>query len=200
MPLPVAEVQRALADERLDGWLLYDFQGSNPIAARLSGLAAGKKMTTRRWYYLIPATGEPRGLVHAIERHNLDGLPGEKQPYAGRDRLEDGLRGLLQGMKTSGDGILARQQHPLHLQGRRRHDRVGARPRRRGGVVGRPGAAVRGAVVRRSAGLAPDRVRRPVSGQGSGVRARPGAPGGGRRADRVRRAAGDDGAGWTRKG
>ena len=99
MPLPVAEVQRALADERLDGWLLYDFQGSNPIAARLSGLAAGKKMTTRRWYYLIPAHGEPRGLVHAIERHNLDGLPGDKQPYAGRDRLEDGLRGLLKGMK-----------------------------------------------------------------------------------------------------
>jgi Xaa-Pro dipeptidase len=99
MPLPVAEVQRALADERLDGWLLYDFQGSNPIAARLSGLTASKKMTTRRWYYLIPASGEPRGLVHAIERHNLDGLPGDKQPYAGRDRLEDGLRGLLKGMK-----------------------------------------------------------------------------------------------------
>jgi Xaa-Pro aminopeptidase len=99
MPLPVAEVQRALADERLDGWLLYDFQGSNPIAARLSGLAAGKKMTTRRWYYLIPATGEPRGLVHAIERHNLDGLPGDETPYAGRDRLEEGLRGLLKGMK-----------------------------------------------------------------------------------------------------
>jgi Xaa-Pro aminopeptidase len=99
MALPVAEVQQALADDRLDGWLLYDFQGSNPIAARLSGLTAGKKMTTRRWYYLIPAHGEPRGLVHAIERHNLDGLPGDKQPYAGRDRLEDGLRGLLKGMK-----------------------------------------------------------------------------------------------------
>jgi len=99
MGLPVAEVQRALADDRLDGWLLYDFQGSNPIAARLSGLTAAKKMTTRRWYYLIPAQGEPRGLVHAIERHNLDALPGDKQPYAGRDRLEDGLRGLLKGMK-----------------------------------------------------------------------------------------------------
>jgi Xaa-Pro aminopeptidase len=99
MALPVAEVQRALADDRLDGWLLYDFQGSNPIAARLSGLAAEKKMTTRRWYYLIPAHGEPRGLVHAIERHNLDGLPGDKLPYAGRDRLEVGLRGLLKGMK-----------------------------------------------------------------------------------------------------
>jgi len=99
MSLSVANVQRALAEDGLDGWLLYDFQGSNPIATRLSGLAATKKMTTRRWYYLIPATGEPRGLVHAIERHNLDGLPGEKQPYSGRDRLVNGLRDLLKGMK-----------------------------------------------------------------------------------------------------
>jgi Xaa-Pro aminopeptidase len=99
MSLAVAHIQRALADDGLDGWLLYDFQGSNPIATRISGLAAAKKMTTRRWYYLIPSQGEPRGLVHAIERHNLDDLPGEKRPYAGRDRLEDGLRDLLKGMK-----------------------------------------------------------------------------------------------------
>ncbi len=99
MPLPVAEVQRALVEAGLDGWLLYDFQGSNPIALRLSGMAATGKMATRRWYYLIPANGEPRGLVHAIERHNLDGLPGEKRAYAGRDRLIAGLRGLLEGKK-----------------------------------------------------------------------------------------------------
>ena len=99
MSLQVADVQRALREEGLDGWLLYDFQGSNPIATRLSGLAAARKMTTRRWYYLIPAYGEPKGLVHAIERHNLDGLPGEKQPYAGRDRLDAGLRDLLRGVK-----------------------------------------------------------------------------------------------------
>src|SRR6185503_16047006 len=99
MALDVAAVQQALRDEGLDGWLLYDFQGSNPIATRLAGLAAGKKMTTRRWYYLIPAHGEPRGLVHAIERHNLDGLPGDKRAYAGRDRLEAGLRDLLKGVK-----------------------------------------------------------------------------------------------------
>jgi Xaa-Pro aminopeptidase len=99
VPIPVAEVQRALVEDGLDGWLLYDFQGSNPIATRLSGLAATKKMTTRRWYYLIPSHGEPRGLVHAIERHNLDALPGVKRPYAGRDRLVDGLRDLLQGVK-----------------------------------------------------------------------------------------------------
>ena len=60
--------------------------GRIPIAARLAGLAGAGKMTTRRWYYLIPATGAPRALVHAIERHNLDALPGDKQVYAGRDR------------------------------------------------------------------------------------------------------------------
>jgi len=99
MPLPIDAVQRALREERLDGWLLYDFQGSNPIAARLSGLAASGKMATRRWFYLVPADGEPRGLVHAIERHNLDGLPGEKIPYAGREQLISGLRTLLSGIR-----------------------------------------------------------------------------------------------------
>src|SRR6185369_10053838 len=56
-------------------------------------------MTTRRWYYLIPASGPPLGLVHAIESHNLDGLPGEKIVYAGRDQLEGGLTRLLTGMR-----------------------------------------------------------------------------------------------------
>jgi Xaa-Pro aminopeptidase len=99
MPLPIDAVQRALREERLDGWLLYDFQGSNPIAARLSGLAESGKMATRRWFYLVPAEGEPRGLVHAIERHNLDGLPGDKRPYAGREQLLAGLRALLSGVR-----------------------------------------------------------------------------------------------------
>jgi Xaa-Pro aminopeptidase len=99
MGLPIEAVQRALADEGFDGWLLYDFHGSNPIATRVAGLDRGGKMSTRRWYYLVPATGAPRGLVHAIERHNLDELPGEKRPYAGRQQLEAGLRDLLRGMK-----------------------------------------------------------------------------------------------------
>src|SRR4029453_14998528 len=78
---------------------LYDFQGSNPIATRLSGLASSGKMTTRRWYYLVPASGEPRALVHAIERYNLDGLPGSKRPYSGRGQLTAGLTELLQGIR-----------------------------------------------------------------------------------------------------
>jgi len=100
MPLDVAAVQQTLRDEKLDGWLLYDFHGSNPIAQRLAGLANGSHMTTRRWYYLVPAAGEPRGLVHAIERHNLDHLPGTKQVYAGRQQLESGLDSLLAGTKV----------------------------------------------------------------------------------------------------
>ncbi len=100
MPLDIAAVQQALAADGLDGWLLYDFHGNNPVASRLAGLSAGAgHMTTRRWYYLIPATGEPAGLVHAIERHNLDGLPGDKAVYAGREQLESGLTALLRGMK-----------------------------------------------------------------------------------------------------
>jgi Xaa-Pro aminopeptidase len=99
MALSIEAVQRALREDGLDGWLLYDFHGSNPIAARVTGLASSSKMATRRWYYLIPATGAPRGLVHAIERHNLDGLPGEKRAYAGREQLASGLRDLLGGIK-----------------------------------------------------------------------------------------------------
>ena len=98
MALDIPAIQRALREGGLDGWLLYDFHGSNPIATRLSGVDRGAHLTTRRWYYLIPKDGEPRGLVHAIERHNLDPLPGEKQIYAGREQLEAGLTRLLAGV------------------------------------------------------------------------------------------------------
>ncbi|MBI4476915.1 MAG: aminopeptidase P family protein [Acidobacteria bacterium] len=96
--MDVAAVQAALRADGLDGWLLYDFHGANPIAAGLVGLAGTGKMTTRRWYYLIPSHGEPRGLVHSIEPSVLDALPGSKTPYAGRVQLERGLDGLLSGV------------------------------------------------------------------------------------------------------
>jgi len=99
MPLDVAAIQESLRADGLDAWLLYDFHGSNPIAARLAGLTNGTHMTTRRWYYLIPSSGSPRALVHAIERHNLDALPGSKQTYARREQLDKGLDDLLTGVK-----------------------------------------------------------------------------------------------------
>ena len=99
MPLDIAAIQRALRASGLDGWLLYDFHGSNPIAARLAGLTGGAIMTTRRWYYLIPSDGEPRGIVHAIERHNLDALPGLRMVYASHEQLEAALTTVLSGRK-----------------------------------------------------------------------------------------------------
>jgi Xaa-Pro dipeptidase len=103
-PLPIldlAAIQAMLAAEHLDGWLLYDFRGLNPIAVDVAGVARqGGHLATRRWYYLVPATGEPRKLVHAIESHTLDHLPGAARRYAGRDELERGLADLLHDART----------------------------------------------------------------------------------------------------
>jgi Xaa-Pro aminopeptidase len=99
--LNVSDVQAALKADGLDGWLLYDFRGINPIAADVTAVARqGGHLATRRWYYLIPASGEPRGLVHAIEKDSLAHLPGTTERYAGRDQLEAGLKRLLQGVRT----------------------------------------------------------------------------------------------------
>jgi Xaa-Pro aminopeptidase len=98
--LDIKDVQSALKADNLDGWLLYDFRGSNPIAADVTGVSRKTgHLATRRWYYLIPATGEPRGLVHAIEKDSLSQLPGSTTRYAGRDQLEAGLRQLLTGVR-----------------------------------------------------------------------------------------------------
>ncbi len=98
MPLDLDAIQRALADDGLDGWLLYDFHGSNPIAVSLAGV--GGRHVTRRWYYFIPRTGSPAKLVHAIEAGVLSALPGATTEYAGRVELESGLRALLAGAHT----------------------------------------------------------------------------------------------------
>jgi Xaa-Pro dipeptidase len=98
MTIDVAAVQAALAAEGLDAWLLYDFHGLNPIASSVTAVdRQGGHLATRRWYYLIPATGEPRGLVHAIESNSLAHLPGSSQIYAGREQLERRLAELVAG-------------------------------------------------------------------------------------------------------
>jgi len=98
--IDIAAVQTALAADGVDGWLLYDFRGLNPIAVAVTHLDdQGGHLATRRWFYLIPATGEPRGLVHAIEKNCLAHLPGATERYAGRTQLEAGLARLLTGMR-----------------------------------------------------------------------------------------------------
>ena len=98
MSLDIRAVQQALRTDGLDGWLLYDFRGSNPLAQRLAGLDTGGHMATRRWFYLIPSEGEPRALVHKIESRTLAHLPGSTTRYAGRTELEAGLASVLHGM------------------------------------------------------------------------------------------------------
>jgi Xaa-Pro aminopeptidase len=93
--LDLPRIQQALRDDRLDGWLLYDFHDLNPIAQRLAGLEG--RHTTRRWFYFIPATGTPRRLVHAVEPGVLDALPGETRVYSSRRDLETALADLLRG-------------------------------------------------------------------------------------------------------
>lgn len=96
--LNVEAIGAYLRTEGLDGWLLYDFHGLNPIAASLAGVAREGHLATRRWFYLIYANGSPRGLVHAIEPTQLSHLPGTIDRYAGRTQLKAGLERLLGGL------------------------------------------------------------------------------------------------------
>jgi Xaa-Pro dipeptidase len=92
------QVQAAIRDEGLDGWLLYDFRGLNVLAARVTGTAEGHR--TRRWFYYVPANGEPKKLVHRIESASLDHLPGsDKTVYLKWQELEAGVGQLLAGAK-----------------------------------------------------------------------------------------------------
>lgn len=76
----ITEIQTALQAAQLDGWLFYDFRHSDPLAYRILQLDLHTH-TTRRWYYFVPATGEPTKIVHRIEDDKLDALPGNKQIY-----------------------------------------------------------------------------------------------------------------------
>jgi len=100
MSLALSAIQRTLATDAIDGWMLYDFHGSNPIAVKLAGLGGTGKMTTRRWFYFIPATGAPKKVVHAIESTVLDHLPGDRVIYADRRQLEQRLVDTLRGCKV----------------------------------------------------------------------------------------------------
>jgi Xaa-Pro aminopeptidase len=96
-PFPVARVQRVLAGANIDGWLLYDFHGSNPVAVGIADLHG--RHTTRRWFYFIPAVGTPTKIVHTIEAGTLDALPGRRLTYSNRFELEDQLIEMLRGSK-----------------------------------------------------------------------------------------------------
>lgn len=92
-------IQQALAEQKIDAWLFYDFWKRNEYAQRILDYPK-HILNTRRFFYLIPAKGEPRKLVHSIERWNLDHLPGEKAIFLSWQSLEEGLKKLLSGVTT----------------------------------------------------------------------------------------------------
>ena len=89
-------IQSALQEARLDGWLFYDHHHRDPLAYRILGLSDSLHIS-RRWFYLIPARGEPKKLVHRIEQGRLDSLPGTKAAYSTWQELEAQLAAMLQG-------------------------------------------------------------------------------------------------------
>jgi Xaa-Pro aminopeptidase len=92
----LAAIQSALREAQLDGWLFYDHHHRDPLAYRILGLDASAHVT-RRWFYLIPALGEPRKLVHRIESGRLDSLSGEKSEYSSWQELEAAIKTMLSG-------------------------------------------------------------------------------------------------------
>src|SRR6266550_4128696 len=107
MNLPV--IQAALRERNIDAWLFYDHHHRDPIAYRVLGLPAGL-MVTRRWFYVIPAIGEPVKLVHKIEAGHLDSLPGSKLQYAGWQELFENIKVMLKNYRD-----VAMQYSPNNL-------------------------------------------------------------------------------------
>ena len=93
--MDLESIQDQLAQMKIDAWLMYDFQGINPIAAEVAGLRG--KHLTRRWFCLVPAHGDPRWLVSELERSQFSGLEGDLHTYFSWTTLREGLEKLLQG-------------------------------------------------------------------------------------------------------
>jgi len=100
-------IQSTLRENGLDGWLFYDHHRRDPIAYRI--LKINPPMCTRRWYYLIPAEGDPSKLIHRVERQNLAGLPGAELEYSSWKEQHEGLKKMLAGKRR-----IAMQYSPLN--------------------------------------------------------------------------------------
>ncbi len=104
----VAEIQAALREANLDGWLFYDFRRSDPLAYRILKLPTAG-VSTRRWFYYVPVVGQPVRVVHSIERYRLDLLPGRKIIYASWQELHAALREALSSGGLSNRRVVLRK-------------------------------------------------------------------------------------------
>lgn len=96
----IGQIQKRLRSLKVDGWLLYNFRGTNVFATKILEMPPDVFLS-RRHFYFIPAEGSPRKLVHSIEQHALDHLPGEKFVYSQWMTLDSGVKNLLgRGVRT----------------------------------------------------------------------------------------------------
>src|SRR5207244_9764387 len=104
-------VQAAIRQLGFDGWLLYDFRGLNVLARRVLSMSA-EGMLSRRWFYFIPANGQPRKLVHRIEPRALDAYPGVERIYLRWQELEAGVAELVKGARRIAMEYVPRNANP----------------------------------------------------------------------------------------
>jgi Xaa-Pro aminopeptidase len=90
------EIQAALRKEGIDGWLFFDHHRRDPLAYRVLQFTPGS-MVSRRWYYFVPAKGEPKGLVHKIESLTLQELPGDMATYSDWGSMVAGIGKIMAG-------------------------------------------------------------------------------------------------------
>jgi Xaa-Pro aminopeptidase len=109
----VAEIQAALSDAKLHGWLFYDFRHSDPLAYRILKLDENM-FASRRWFYYIPASSEPVKIVQSIEQFKLDSLPGRKLVYRGWEELHARLREVLGAAPKESKRRIAMQYSPMN--------------------------------------------------------------------------------------
>src|SRR5262245_13387469 len=94
MRMDLAAIQEALRKSGADGWLFCDFKHRDPMSYKILGLDFSG-MPTRRWYYYVPAKGEPVKLSHRVEPRKLDALPGRQEFYLAWRELHAKLRAIL---------------------------------------------------------------------------------------------------------
>ena len=92
--MELERLQQALRDQQLDGWLLYDFRKSNPIAYQILALSS-EEMYTRRWFYFVPAQGTPVAVISAVESHVLHSLPGQRLIFLTWQEMHAHVHSLL---------------------------------------------------------------------------------------------------------
>ncbi|MCM2272713.1 MAG: aminopeptidase P family protein, partial [candidate division Zixibacteria bacterium] len=92
----IQEIQGYLREQKLDGWLMADFHARNSVAIDMLSLPSH---LTRRFFYYIPATGEPTLLVHNIEKAKFGDVPGTHVPFSSYTMLEQSVATMLSGAK-----------------------------------------------------------------------------------------------------